>query len=79
MAKLKGTSSYLPKHSHPREFTTVLTLIFMASQTFDIVLTIRVPPLVTIVSMMNDDFGGNDNILTTKIISTINYNFNDNL
>ena len=33
MAKLKGTPSKLLKHSHPREFSIVLTLIFMASQT----------------------------------------------
>ena len=42
MAKLKGTPSKLLKHSHPREFSIVLTLIFMASQTLDIVLTIQV-------------------------------------
>ena len=54
MAKLKGTPSQLPKNSHPREFATVLT--FVASQTLDIVSTMPVLRLVTIVSMMNDDF-----------------------
>ena len=54
MAKLKGTPSYLPKHFHPREFATVVT--FIASQTLDIVSTIQVLRLVTIVSMMKDDF-----------------------
>ena len=55
MVKLKDTPSLLPKRSHFREFATVLTLIFVASQTLDIVSTIQVLPLVTIVSMMNDD------------------------
>ena len=44
MTKLKGTPSQLPGNSCPREFATVLTLIFMASQTLDIV------------SRMSDDF-----------------------
>ena len=56
MAKLKDTPSQSPKHSHPRELATVLTLTFMTSQTLDIVSTIQVLRLVTIVSMMNDDF-----------------------
>ena len=38
------------------EFATVLTLTFVASQTLDIVSTIQVFRLVSIVSMMNDDF-----------------------
>ena len=46
----------MPKHSHPGEFAAVLTLIFMASQTLDIVLIIQVLRLVTIVSMMDNDF-----------------------
>ena len=70
MAKLKGTPSKLLKHSHPREFSIVLTLIFMASQTlifnFKVektnfnfhVLTIQVLLLVTIVSMINNNFYG---------------------
>ena len=56
MVKLKDTPSLLPKRSNLREFATVLTLIFVASQTLDIVSTIQVLPLVTIVSMMSDDF-----------------------
>ena len=56
MAKLKGNPSQLSKHSHPRKYATVLTLIFMASQTLDIVLAIQVLRLVTVVSMMNHEF-----------------------
>ena len=56
MTKLKGTPSQLPGNSCPREFATVLTLIFMASQTLDIVSAIQVLRLVTIVSRMSDDF-----------------------
>ena len=41
MTKLKGTPSQLPGNSCPREFATVLTLIFMASQTLDIVSIIK--------------------------------------
>ena len=54
MVKLKGIPSYLLKHYRTREFGSVLTLIFMASQTLDIVSTIQVLRLVTVVSMMNN-------------------------
>ena len=55
--KTKTDSIVVPKTLPPsREFATVLNLTFIASQIGDIVSIIQVLRLVTIVSMINDEF-----------------------
>ena len=54
--KIKTHSIVVDTTLSPIEFATVLT--FVASQTLDIVSTIQVLRLVTIVSMIKNDFNG---------------------
>ena len=54
--EIKRDSIVVAKTLPPQRICQCFTLIFMASQIFDIASTIQVLWLVTIVSMMNNDF-----------------------